>query len=537
MFKYRLIVGFFVASSVALSAQNSEVRDSVKIDSLAMVPDTLSNDTLELASDTVLLGSDVEEGAFTENIDTVTVDKSIAVNDLVNSVLGYPKDLPDSVYIDRLQSIESPLEFPFNSKVKAYIELYTQKRRDLVSVMLGLSDYYFPMFEEALDAADLPQELKYLPIIESALNPRAFSRAGASGLWQFMYGTGKMYGLKVNSYIDERRDPLKSTQAAVSFLKDLYARYGNWYLVIAAYNCGPGNVNKAIYRSGGKKDFWKIYYRLPRETRGYVPAFIAAAYTMNYYKEHKILPKEADLPTATDTIMISELLHFEQISKVTGVSVDELRALNPQYRRDVIPAQKKTYALRLPEKRTESFITLQDSIFAYNRDKYFASNRLVVNPTESKYAPAAPKNKSKVYYTVKSGDAVGLIADWFDVYSSDLRYWNNIHRNLIKVGQKLVIYVPNNKVDHYKKINTMSYAQKQGLSGKKVMASKSTATTTSTVNFDGDFEVYVVRSGDNLWTISKKYPGVSNMDIMRANGITDASKINPGQKLKIPRKS
>ncbi len=204
MFKYRLIVGFFVASSVALSAQISEVRDSVKIDSLAMVPDTLDSDTLDLASDTLQLGSDVEEGAFTENIDTVTVDKSVSVSDLINSVTGYPKDIPDSVYIDRLQSIESPLEFPFNSKVKAYIELYTQKRRDLVSVMLGLSDYYFPMFEEALDAADLPQELKYLPIIESALNPRAFSRAGASGLWQFMYGTGKMYGLKVNSYIDER---------------------------------------------------------------------------------------------------------------------------------------------------------------------------------------------------------------------------------------------------------------------------------------------------------------------------------------------
>ncbi len=526
MLKNSLIVGFFVASGIALSAQNKEVKDSVQVDTLAMVPDTLVKDTLNL-------GSDVEDGYFTENIDTVEVDKNLAVNNIIDK-LGYPKDIPDSVYIDRLQSIESPMEFPFNSKVKAYIELYTQKRRELVSSMLGLSDYYFPMFEKELDAAGLPLELKYIPIIESALNPRAFSKAGASGLWQFMYGTGKLYGLKVNSYIDERRDPVKATHAAVRFLKDLYDRYGDWYLAIAAYNCGPGNVNKAIYRSGGKKDVWQIYYRLPRETRGYVPAFIAAAYTMNYYKDHKIKPEKVDFDMATDTIMISELLHFNQISKVTGVPVEELRTLNPQYRRDVIPAQKSTYALRIPTRKTEQFITLQDSIFAYNREKYFASNRLIVNPSNSYSAPAAPKNKAKVYYKVKSGDAVGLIADWFDVYASDLRYWNNIRHNLIKVGQRLVIYVPNNKVKYYNEINNMSFAQKQKRNGKTVASSSSSSGSS---NYSGSYDYYTVRSGDNLWSIAKKFPGVSNSDIMKVNGISDARKINPGQKLKIPRKS
>jgi len=403
--------------------------------------------------------------------------------------------------------------------------------------MLGLSEYYFPMFEKELDAAGLPLELKYLPIIESALNPRAFSRAGASGLWQFMYGTGKMYGLNLNSYVDDRRDPLKATQAAVKFLKDLYSMYNDWYLVIAAYNCGPGNVNKAIYRSGGKRDFWKIYYRLPKETRGYVPAFIAAAYTMTYYSDHLITPKQSDMILDTDTIMVSDLLHFNQVSKVTGLSLDVLRSLNPQYRRDVIPAEKTAYALRIPSSSVENFIAMEDSIFSYEREKYFASNRLVVQPSESTYTPSAPKDKAQLYYTVKSGDAVGLIADWYDVYSSDLKYWNNIRRNMIRVGQKLVIYVPKNKVDHYSKINTMTYAQKQALKGKSVPVNSLSSNSSVNQPVDSSYEYYTVRSGDNLWSIAQKYPGISNSDIMKLNGITDARKISPGQKLKIRPKS
>ncbi|MGQ1785964.1 MULTISPECIES: lytic transglycosylase domain-containing protein [unclassified Saccharicrinis] len=520
---------FLMIGAVAITAFNYTQAQEIEItDSLTVVADTLQQDSVKL-------DNNVEAGFFTENLDTVKITAETKVN---NTPLSYPKDLPDSVYIKRLQQIESPLEFPYNSKVKAYIQLYTQKKREQVEIMLGLSDYYFPLFEEALDAANLPLELKYLPIIESALNPRAFSRAGASGLWQFMYGTGKMYGLKVDSYVDDRRDPVKATQAAVKFLQDLYKIYGDWYLVIAAYNCGPGNVNKAIYRSGGKRDFWQIYYRLPRETRGYVPAFIAAAYTMTYHNEHMIKPKPADIVQATDTIMVSDLLHFKQVSAVTGLSVETLRALNPQYRRDVVPAQKKAYSLKLPFDATEKFIAMEDSIFGYQREKYFASNRLVVSPSNHYNAPAAPKNKAKVYYTVKSGDAVGLIADWFDVYTSDLRYWNNIHRNLIKVGQKLVIYVPKNKVDYYEKFNTMSYAAKQATNGKTVASShKPSSTKKVSQSIDANYEYYTVRRGDNLWSIAKRYPGISNNDIMRLNGLTASSKINPGQKLKIRPKS
>ena len=520
MLKYLMI------GAVALTAFHSVEGQGIETnDSLTTVQDTL------LVQDSVKLDNKVEAGFFTENLDSVAV-----TSDTEIALKSFPKNLPDSVYIERLQGIISPLEFPYNSKVKAYIELYTQKKREQVEIMLGLSDYYFPMFEEALDAANLPLELKYLPIIESALNPRAFSRAGASGLWQFMYGTGKMYGLKVDSYVDDRRDPDKATKAAVRFLQDLYNIYGDWYLVIAAYNCGPGNVNKAIRRSGGKKDFWQIYYRLPRETRGYVPAFIAAAYTMTYHKEHMINPKPADIAQATDTLMISDLLHFKQVSAVTGLPMETLRALNPQYRRDVVPAQKKAYSLKLPFGATDKFIALEDSIFKFNREKYFASNRLVVNPSSSHYAPSVPKNKAKVYYTVKSGDAVGLIADWYDVYSSDLRYWNNIRRNIIRVGQKLVIYVPKNKVDYYKKVNTMSYAQKQGSSSKTVPTNKVSASS-APQKLDANYEYYTVRRGDNLWSIAKRYPGISSSNIMELNGFSSSSKIKPGQKLKIRPKS
>ncbi len=524
-----LRIKFFTAA-LFIAAINLHSQTELKKDSTLVVNDSIS-------SDSVKLDNNVEDGFFTENLDTVKSENS--TEKTVETTLEFPKFITDSLYIQRLQNIESPLEFPFNSKVKAYIELYTQKRREQVQIMLGLSEYYFPMFEEALDAADLPLELKYLPIIESALNPRAFSRAGASGLWQFMYGTGKMYGLKVNSYIDDRRDPVKSTQAAVKYLKTLYAKYHDWYLVIAAYNCGPGNVDKAIYRSGGKRDFWQIYYRLPRETRGYVPAFIAAAYTMNYYQEHLITPKPSDIAIQTDTIMIPDLLHFNQVSKVTGISLEQLRQLNPQYRRDIVPSQKQSYALRIPSVSLESFITYEDSIFSCDREKYFASNRLVVNPSNSYSPPSIPKNKAKVYYTVKSGDAVGLIADWYDVYTNDLRYWNNIHRNIIRVGQKLVIYVPKDKVDYYSKINSLSYAEKQSRNGRTVSKTTSVSRqkTNNTSTESNDYVYYTVRSGDNLWTIAKKFPGVSNNDIMKLNQLTSSSKINPGQRLKIRPKS
>jgi membrane-bound lytic murein transglycosylase D len=464
--------------------------------------------------------------------DTIVCDSSMHAN-----------YIPDSVFIQRLNNIISPISFPYNDKVRSIIEYYTVRKRDLVERMLGTSEYYFPIFEQTLDAHDVPLEMKYLPVIESAINPVARSRAGACGMWQFMFYTGKLYGLEINSFVDERYDPVKETEAAARYLKNLYNIYSDWHLALAAYNCGPGNVNKAIRRSGGKKSFWELYNYLPKETRRYVPSFIAAAYTMEYYKEHNLMPRPTLLPTATDTIMVSKMLHFDQIAYVLGISVDQIKELNPQYRRNVIPGGKKAYPLRLPADHSLTFASLEDSIYRTNRDKYFAQNQSIVQATVSNtYEPEIPRDKAKVHYTVKSGDTPGLIADWFDVYLSDLKYWNNIHRNMIKVGQRLVIYVPKNKTEYYQKLTALSFADKQALKGKPVTAAAPPATVaaaTPVVN-NGSEESYIyytVRNGDNLWSIAKKFPGVTNSDIMALNNITDARKISIGQKLKIKKKS
>jgi len=432
------------------------------------------------------------------------------------------EDLPDSVYIKRLKEIQSPLVFPFNKQVKSYIKLYTQKRREQVSLMLGLSDYYFPIFEAALDAHDMPLELKYLPVIESALNPRAFSRAGASGLWQFMYYTGKQYGLKVDSYVDERRDPYYATEAAVRFLSDLYDIYGDWYLVIAAYNCGPGNVNKAIRRSGGKRNFWEIYYRLPRETRGYVPAFVAAAYTFNYASEHNLVAARVTLPLATDTIMVSQPLHFDQVADLIHVSKEVLRELNPMYRRDVVPAGKQVYPLRLPFVDATLFASIEDTIYTHRREEFFPGGSVVVEPSLASHSVVAPPGYKPVYYKVKSGDVVGLIAEWFDVRLSDLRYWNNINRNIIRVGQKLVVYVPQGKVSYY-----------EGIARQHGMSEAASVSATVPLTDSGNYVYHTVRSGESVWSIAKQYPDVTTDDILRLNHLTNGSKIKPGQQLKI----
>ncbi|MDM8159080.1 transglycosylase SLT domain-containing protein [Labilibaculum sp. K2S] len=453
-----------------------------------------------------------------------------------DSISVQTEKIPDSVYIKRLEQIPSVIDLSYNKIVRNYIELYSQRRRSQVEMMMGMSEYYFPIIEEILDKEGLPQELKYLPIIESALNPKALSRAGASGLWQFMYGTGRMYKLDINTFVDERRDPVKASYAAVKYLKDMYRVYGNWHLVIAAYNCGPGNVNKAIRRSGGKKNYWDIYFHLPKETRGYVPAFIAALYTFNYHKEHQLFPQPSNLPVACDTLLISEQLHFDQVANVINISKEQLRELNPQYRADIIPASKNGYALKIPLEYTAKFIDNQDSIFAYKKDFYFSMRDKVVNPNDryQKFAHVTPKDKDKVYYKVKSGDAIGLIASWFHVRTSDLRYWNNIRRNLIKVGQKLVIYVPKGKESYYSSFNAMGYSQKQATLGKTVSSTTQTTTkSTPTANSNGSYIYYTVKRGDNFWTIAKKFPGISNSDIMKINNIKDDGSLKVGQKLKI----
>ena len=473
--------------------------------------------------------------------------------------------LPDSIYIQRLQSMQSAVSLSFNNTVKSFITMYTVRKPKLVAVMLGLGNYYFPMFEEALAKYDLPMELKYLPIIESALNPGANSVASAVGLWQFMYSTGKMYKLEISTFVDERRDPLKATDAAARYLRDLYNIYQDWHLVIAAYNCGPGNVNKAIKRSGDAKDYWKIYYRLPKETRGYVPAFIAANYVMNFYQSHNILPKSPDFPIITDTLMVNDYLHFNQISEIIGIPVEQIRCLNPQYRRDIIPASKdKSYSLVLPQDQISAYLENETIIHDHRRTEFFPNNQ-IINPQNNfaSHGPGDIKGRDKVIYTVKSGDNLGLIAAWFRVRSSDLKYWNNIHKNFIKAGQKLAVYVPEGHGEHYSKLNKKSFSEKQkSLNEKPTVSStqnlasaakkqstetKSTekATTQSTVKSSsveknneqtvekGEFVYYKVRKGDNFWSIAKKFPGVSNDDIMKLNNITQANSLRVGQVLKI----
>lgn len=439
----------------------------------------------------------------------------------------------DSIYLQRINEMNSAVPLSYNKIVRNFIELYAVKRREQVSVMLGLAETYFPKFEAVLDAYNLPLELKYVPVIESALNPRAVSRVGATGMWQFMYSTGKLYGLEITSFVDERRNPAKATIAAVNYLKDLYAIYNDWILVIAAYNCGPGNVNKAIRRSGGKRNFWDIYYRLPRETRGYVPAFIASYYVMAHHEDHKITPKRiAFFPT--DTVMITEELHLKQVAEVLQLDLALVRDLNPEYKRDIIPAGKKNYSLELPAENMAAFIDLQDSIFKYNDSLYFNSTHTGFDSksySAKKYLPGPPsKNHKKLIYHVKSGDNVGYIADWYDIRTRDLRFWNDIHRNLIKAGQKLVIYKHKNEVDNYKNIDKMSFAEKQASIGKQVpVKTKKQESKPET----GEYVYYTVKRGDNFWTIAKKFPGVSNTDIMNINNITDPRSLSPGQRLKI----
>jgi membrane-bound lytic murein transglycosylase D len=481
---------------------------------------------------------------FDSNLDSMMnlyyVKESLAEDTLFGSkVETLVPDFSDSVYIARLASIPTVVGLAYNPIVKRYIDVYTKQKRPSVEVMLGLSEHYFPIFDEIFDYYDVPNEMKYMSIIESALNPKAYSRTRAVGLWQFMYGTGRMYGLEINSLVDERRDPIKSTIAAAKLSKDLYNIYNDWLLVIAAYNCGPGNVNRAIRRSGGKTSYWDIYYYLPRETRGHVPAFIAATYVMHYYAEHKLVPASVDLPIETDTILVKQPLHFKQVSEVLGVPLQEIRDLNPQYRNDIIPAGSKTYALSLPRDYVMGFIDYEDSIFNYKDSVFFDPSKIKNSPATHDYAsfvPEAPgEDYVKLTYTVKSGDNLGFISEWYDVRVSDLHYWNNIHRNMIRSGQKLIIYKHKNKAAKYKGIDKMTFAEKQAMDGKPV--TNATQQPASNVNLSGDFVLYKVQSGDTVWDIAKKFPGVTDTDIMRLNNLTDADKIKPGQTLKIKPKT
>ena len=380
-------------------------------------------------------------------------------------------EFPVETYIERLQRIPSVMEMPYNDVVRKFIDRYAVRLRASVSYMLGAANFYMPIFEEALEMYNLPLELKYLPVIESALSPTATSRVGAAGLWQFMLATGKQYGLEVNSLVDERRDPIKSTYAAARYLRDLYKIYDDWNLVIAAYNYGPQNINKAIHRAGGVKDYWAIYKYLPRETQGYVPAFIAANYIMTYYCEHNICPMRTQIPAKSDTIVVNRDVHFKQIAAVTGIRIEELRSLNPQYRRDIVNGSTQPSVIRLPQTYVNAFLDREDSIYNYEAATLLTKRTVVevtaddvkedvvarsqtvaprtqqathgrtraVSQSRSRRGGKASSRGRSQSVTVKSGQTLSQIAKKNNTTVEKLKRLNGIKGNNIRAGKKLKV--------------------------------------------------------------------------------------------------
>jgi membrane-bound lytic murein transglycosylase D len=455
----------------------------------------------------------------------------------------FTSNVSDKTMIKRLEKMNSYITLPYNETVRNYMILYSEKMPSKVAHMMALAKYYFPIFEETFNRYGMPEELEYMAVIESALNPTATSRAGAKGMWQFMYTTAKNYNLKINSYVDERLDPYKSADAAARYLDDAYRIFGDWNLAISSYNCGAGNVTKAIRRAGGSKNFWDIYEYLPRETRGYVPAFVGAMYAFHYSKEYGITPDKISLPAKTDTFQIRKNLHFGQISAVIGIPVQKLRDLNPQYTHDIIPGNEGTYVLRLPFEYTSSFVDMEDSIYNYKANEYF-SPTIVQNIKNG----TVQTTQQRIVYKVRKGDYLGRIASRYHVTVSQIKKWNNLRSNNLRIGQRLVIYkkvkvtVPaapepaKTEQPKVEKPKTDTSSQVQKTDTTKAAASPdSTSTSEKTVQKaepKPEFTYYTVKKGDTLYGIAKKYPGVSANEIMKLNGI--GSKIRPGQKLKIP---
>ncbi|MEG1749924.1 MAG: transglycosylase SLT domain-containing protein [Tannerellaceae bacterium] len=439
---------------------------------------------------------------------------------------------PDSVYVDRLARLPRVIPMPYNKVVRDCIDLYAARKRDLVRYILGMADFYFPIIEQVLDKHGLPIELKYLAVVESALNPAALSRVGASGLWQFMLPTGKSCGLEINSLVDERRDPAKATEAACKYFKDMYAIYGDWNLVLASYNCGPGNVNKAIRRSGGKKDFWDIFPYLPKETRSYVPLFIAANYIMNYNCDHNICPMKTSLPLATDTVMVTTALHLQQVADVLHLDIVELRALNPQYRRDIIPGNTEPSVLKLPAAQTYAFIDKEDTVYTHRAEELLSNCIAMDALTYSATSASAPTRKAqtvtreKITHVVASGENLYTIANRYGVTARDIRKWNRISSNKVARGKRLKLYVDNGGV----RFADVTESKQPAKASQTTKIAKKLKTEVQT---DGKALSYRVKAGDSLYTISRKYPGVTTSVLQKANNLPDA-KIRPGQVLKIP---
>ena len=467
------------------------------------------------------------------------VHKSMLKGDTVSfnmDSVHFRSSVTDKEYLQRLADMNSFITLPFNETVRNYIILYSEKMPTKMSSMLALSQYYFPIFEEIFDRYGLPKELKYMAVIESAFNPVAVSRAGAKGMWQFMYNTAKMYGLTINSFVDERLDPVKSADAAARYMRDAYRIFGDWNLAISSYNCGSGNVNKAMRRSGSR-EFWPVYNYLPRETRGYVPAFVGAMYAFTYYREHGLVPETDSMPVQVDTFHIRRMLHFQQVSALTGVSVEMLKKLNPQYVHDIVPGTaKEEYVLRLPYQYTSQFIESDAPVYAYNAKEYFSPATL------QNIAVSGSASSQRIAYKVKSGDYLGRIASRYHVTVKQIMEWNHLRNTNLRVGQVLYIYgkfngpVAQSSGASSKSSAASSSKGSASSDGATRASSKGSAATPPPADSaaEGTYTVYVVKSGDSLYRISQDYPGVSADDIMKFNGI--GTDIRPGMKLKIPKK-
>ena len=415
--------------------------DTMSIDTLA-IDSILTTDSLEMVEEVIAPVvpfyelwdennlSDIEMRSLDWSLRWLDTTFCEAVHDTTT--------LPDSVYKARLQALPCVIELPYNERVRAFIVRYVKRSPKQVARMMRMGEYYFPMFEESLCRYNLPDELKYLPVIESALNPTARSHVGAAGLWQFMPATAKLYGLEVNSLVDERMDPLRATDAACRFLSSMYTIYQDWNLVIAAYNCGSGNVNKAIRRAGGKRDFWDIYPYLPRETRNYVPIFIAANYAMNYGDEHGICKAPIEKIMLTDTIRTAQRIHLEQVSATLDISMDELRRLNPQYSRDILPGGSM-YTLCLPADKVGDYIDMEQHVMAYKADSLINNRRAEIDQAKMTSITGAYRVNGVTYYTIKRGDTLGGIAKKFHCTVKQIKQWNNLPNDNIREGKKLKI--------------------------------------------------------------------------------------------------
>ncbi len=497
----RLYIFLMSISCGIVSAQNEQIFDQANS---TLPPDSVVEQIVGVIPES--LDADIDSLLHSWHVQYFTRKEDYCHDDQENVYF------PDSIYAERLASLPCIIPMPYNNVVRNCIDLYTERRRGLVRYILGMADYYFPIIEQILDKHGLPLELKYLAVVESALNPMALSRVGASGLWQFMLPTGRQYQLTINSLVDERRDPEKATEAACAYLKDMYAVYRDWALVMAAYNCGPGNVNKAIKRSGGKTSFWDIFPYLPKETRSYVPLFIAVTYVMNYYCDHNLCPIETNIPLVTDTVHIGDILHLQQVAEVLQLDIAQLRALNPQYKRDIIPGKAKSSVLRLPAASSYAFAGMEDSIYTYRQAELLPEYMITISGGSS----PSEATREIVTHIVLAGENIYTIANRYGVTARDIRKWNKLSSNRLTQGKRIKLYVDNGGVLH---------AAKQ---------LDKTPATSATSNSTKEYIAHEVKSGESLFSIAAKYPKVTVQDLRRANNLS-TTKIIPGQILKVPR--